>query len=465
MHQARCPHCGSLLDDDGSLAGQEVVCPSCTGIFCVGERAAPGSGPSHRAARPAGGLAPASDAAETGPVSEQPLAKQPPRATAGPEPPPVYGPDPLPKIDTEAAPRPASAQTGQRQKPRDPRTVIYSLLGLALFLAALIGAVVGGRYVRQRRVADAEASKTVGQWIDQLARGRDKAARHEAAEALLAEGPQAMMQALDATTDAPDEGNSISITPPAVQAIADLGPPVVGTLAEALGSETLDVRVAAAYILREMGPESKGAVTALAKAAGDRNARVRWYAIDALANAGEDAAPAVPALIPLLENKDRFTRRRAVVTLGRIGPPAKAAVPALAKLQSEVPDRSIRQAAEAALHLINLDRIAAESMSRASDEVKELVRRLGEEDQYESVSAARALGRLGPKAVDAVPALAQALGSKNKWVREAAAEALGEMGRDARPYVPVLEKAAGDEEEVVRQAAQQALEKIRPGRS
>ena len=33
MHQAKCPHCGSSLDDDGSLAGQEVVCPQCTGIF------------------------------------------------------------------------------------------------------------------------------------------------------------------------------------------------------------------------------------------------------------------------------------------------------------------------------------------------------------------------------------------------------------------------------------------------
>ena len=463
MHQVKCPHCGSPLEDDGSLAGQEVVCPKCTGIFCVCEPDSSDSGATKGATQPVGGSPPA-DATSAKPGSASETAGQPKRASTGPAPPPICDPDPLPKIDTEATPRPAPARDEQPQGPRDRRTLIYSLLGLTLFLAALIGAVLGGRLVRDHMAADPDGEKTVEQWIEQLAEGRDKAARREAAEALLAAGPEAMVQALDATTDTPDDGNTISITPPAVRAIAELGPPVVGTLAEALASETLDVRVAAAYVLREMGPESKGAVAALAKAAGDNNARVRWYAIDALANAGPDAAPAVDALIPLLENKDRFTRRRAVVALGRIGPAAKAAVPALAKLQNEVPDRSIREAAEATLHLINLEGIAAESMSGASDEVKELVRRLQDKDQYESVSAARALGRLGRKAVEAVPALAQALGSNNKWVREAAAEALGEMGRDARPYVPALEKAAQDEEEEVRQAARKALEKIRPGR-
>ena len=460
MHQVRCPHCGTPLDDDGLLVGHEVVCPKCSGIFCVSEPTASGSGPLEGAAQPFRESLPASEPVGTKPAVGPQAAGPPNRAGAGPEAPPVYDPDPLPKIDTEAAPRPAP--TGRPQEPRDRRTLIYSLLGLAVFLAALIGAVLGGRYVRDRRAAEAGGEKTVEAWIDQLAGGRDKAARREAAEALLAEGPEAMMAALDATTDTPDDGNTISITPPAVEAIAGLGQPAVGTLAQALGSETLDVRAAAAYILRDMGPESKGAVEALTKAAGDTNARVRWYAIDALANAGADAAPAVDVLIPLVEHKDRFTRRRAIIALGRIGPKAKAAVPALTKVKDEVRDRSIREAAEATLHLINLEGIAAESMSQASEEVKELVRRLADEDQYESVPAAKALGRMGPGAVEAVPALAQALKRDNKWVREAAALALGEMGRDARPYIPALKEAAKDQEEEVRQAARKALEKIRP---
>jgi len=470
MHQVKCPHCGSPLDDDGSLVGQEVVCPKCTGIFCVSEPGSPGGAGSEGSTQPAGGPAtdrPAAPAASFSEPAPETVPTSKP-AGGGPEPPPVYEPDPLPKIDTEAAPHPATTPGGERaqeqeeQEPRDRRTLIWGLLGVVIFLAALIGAVLGGRFVRDRMTGDAEGEKTVERWIDQLAHGHDEAARREAAEALLAEGPEAMIQALDATTDAPDDANTVSISPAAVRAIAGLGPPVVDTLAEALGSEALDVRVAAAHILSTMGPDSKDAVKALAKAAGDDNRRVRWYSIDALGHAGPESAPAVDALIPLLENEDRFTRRRAVEALEQIGPAAKAAVPALTKLRSEVPDRSIRQAADAALHVINLEAIAAESMRGASDEVKKLVKGLETGEEHEAVSAAKALGHMGRDASEAAPVLAQALRSKKKWVRESAAEALGEMGRAARPYIPALEKAAADEEKEVREAATKALKKIRP---
>lgn len=340
--------------------------------------------------------------------------------------------------------------------------VIYSLLGLIVFLVALIVAVQAGRYVRDHRVTDSDGEKTLEQWIDQLCRGKSEAARREAAETLLAEGPEALAAALDAATDAPEEGNVVSIDPPAVAAIVSLGAEVVEPLSEALRSETLDVRLAAAYILREMKVDIQAAIPALAVAATDDNARVRWYAIDALANAGPEATGAVEVLIGLVDHPDRHTRSRAIVALGRIGPKAMAAVPALTKVYKNAQERSVREAANVALHSINLEEIANESLSGASDEVKQLVEQLKDDDETRSAAAARALGQLGPRAVEAAPSLALALGREEKWVREAAADALGTMGYHARPFIPALEKAAKDDEPEVRKAARRSLKKVRP---
>ncbi len=439
MHQANCPHCRAALEHDGSLAGQEVVCPSCTGIFRVA-----GQGNAR------GGALPQAPAAQA---------------------PPVQPTNPLPVIDTRArrapaAPQPTvSEETGPPDESGGSRALVYGLTGLVLFLLGLIGAVVGGRYVRDRMdQAPAVSEPTVEQWVEQLAHGTDKVARRQAAEALVASGPDAVAAGLDAIAEARDDGNVFNISPPAVQALAELGPPAVGPLSQALTSDKLNVRAGAAFVLREMGPQCQEAVEPLAKAAADPNPRVRWYALDALAAIGPGAAPAVDALIPLAEHEERLTRRRAIAALGRIGPKAKAAVPAITKVEQAEPDNSIRQAAELALRQINLEAIVEESLKEASDEVKQLVKRLQDKSPYESSAAARALGKMGRDAAEAIPALAQALqraeAPDDKWVREAAAEALGAMGRDARPFAASLVAATQDKEPEVRTAAQRALEKV-----
>jgi HEAT repeat protein len=460
VYQVNCPHCGSVLDNDGSLTGQEIVCPACSGIFRVPGPTAPVERPADRFTAPQPQPLPGPAESVTASVSQTAAMPGPSSRGAGPEAPPVYEPDPFPKIDRTARPHSAAPEAAASDEPGRSRVLIYSLLGLVLFLLALIGAVAGGRYVRDRMEGQASGEKTVEEWIGQLQKGRDQQSRREAAEALLQQGPEAVSAALRAITSVGQDGNTLSINPRAVQAMAESGPAAVDAMVQALASETLDVRVAAAYILREMGSKSKGAVEALARAAGDKNPRVRWYAMDALANAGPDAAPAIETLIPLVSDQERFTRRRAIVALGKIGPKAKAAVPILTKVQQEERDQSIRDAAGTALQLINLAGIAQESIKDASDEVKQLVKRLQDKDEYESVPAAKALGRMGREAVEAVPALAQALQRSEKWVREAAAEALGAMGRDARPYLPALQRAAEDREPEVREAAQKAVEKI-----
>lgn len=468
MHQATCPHCRAALEHDGSLAGQEVVCPSCTGIFRVG---GPGEGPSRAPApgRPAEIGAPPS-VAMTSPrpaeAQEAPAGRTVPQPPA-PEAPPVQPTNPFPVIDTgRSRSTLAAAQEGSAEGPvaeegRGSRALVLALAGLVLFLLGLIGAVAAGRYVRGRAAPEETAeAPTAEHWIAQLSKGSDKASRQAAAEAILEAGPEAVAAALDAVAETKDDGNVFNISPPAVRALADLGVPAVDPLGRALASEKPNVRAGAAYILREMGAQSRGAVPALARAAGDPNARVRWYALDALAAIGPGAAPAVEALIPLVGHEERLTRRRAIAALGRIGPKAKAALPAITNAEQDGADASVRLAAELAARQINLEAVVEQSLQDASDEVKQLVKRLQDESPHESSAAARALGKLGRDAAEAVPALAQALQRDDKWVREAAAEALGEMGRDARPFVTALQAAAQDPELEVREAAQRALEKV-----
>lgn len=342
------------------------------------------------------------------------------------------------------------------------RVVLYGLSWLAGTLVVMILVAV-----TIRLVADSPASRrapsrptSLPGWIVQLKDGPGEELQREAAEELVAQGPDAVIAALDAVANIPDKGDALVLSEPAVRALAAVGPPVVAPVAEALGSERDDLRVAAACVLRELGPEALPAVAALGESLADENRWVRWYAADALADLGPGAAPAVGALMRLAEHEDRFSRRRAVVALGRIGPAAKAAAPLLARIETEDPSSSIRRAAAVALHQVNLADLAEQAAAAASEQVRQLIRQLGEGDEFEIAAAARSLGELGPSAAAAVPALTQTLGSENKWLRVAAAEALGTIGNEATNVVPALQALLRDAEPEVQAAAGEALQKI-----
>jgi HEAT repeat protein len=223
----------------------------------------------------------------------------------------------------------------------------------------------------------------------------------------------------------------------------------------------LPVKVAAADVLREMGPRAAKAVPALAKIAGDRNRWVRSFACNALGNVGPAAAPAIDALLAVVQHEDPYTRRHAVTALGQIGPAAVKAVPALKERADDTAEKDdVRDAAIAALYQVNLAQIERDALKKASKEIRELSQRLRSNDQFEAVPAAKTLARKGSEARLAVPSLALALQCKNKWIREAAARALGEMGREAKVVRPALEQAAADPELEVHEAAEKALAKI-----
>jgi len=427
MNPVICPHCGELFQDNGLTAGETVVCPACHRVLQVwGDADATCE---LRWSNPVGG------------DDEHPA-------------------DVL-RIEESAV---RSAHQGAESS--GSRTVILGLLGLVVFLIALIGAVLAARQLRPviaNRNAPPEPV-TLDDWIRQLEVGPGKPDRLQAAETIAGMGPEAVIAALDATTVVPADASMLDTSPAVIHAMAAVGPGAVPALCEGLLSEKQNVRAGAARVLREMGSRAEGAVTALAGALKDDNRWVRWYAIETLGNLGPDAASAVDALVPLLDHPDRYTRRRAVRALSQIGPVAGAAVSALVRVQKNDKDYSVRKAATAALLQVNLAEIPAESASQAGQYVQELIKQLREGDQYGAVAAAKSLGNLGRDAQPAVPALIQALRSPNKWRREAAAGALGALGRNAKMAVPALKKLLHDDSSEVRTAAEEALKKIeQPG--
>ncbi len=345
---------------------------------------------------------------------------------------------------------------------RRNRTIIFLLLGLAVFLSILIAAVLALRWISLHSLRESGPQKPVNlaQWIEQLRSGPDPPARREAAEMIASMGSEALIETLDAVAEIPEDGNLFHISPPVFDALAEVGPSAVDGLSEALRSPKPNVRSAAAKLLRQMGHEAEPAMESLASVLDDDMRWVRWYAADALGNLEGDAAAAVDALLAAAGHEDHYTRRRAIVALGRIGPPAKPAAPLLRTIEQEDPDRTVRRAAVLARHQIDIEAIAAAATANAEGDLLEQIEKLSHGDEYQRVAAAKALSQLGPRAARAAPVLARALDDSNKWVREAAAEALGTIGREARNYTPFLEKRLTDEAPEVRAAAREALAQI-----
>lgn len=357
------------------------------------------------------------------------------------------------------------------------RWAIWGLGAAAVFLLLAIGAVVAVRHARARWLAPHRSAEPVArstdEWLAALLQDDDDV-RRQAAGAIVAAGPSAVRTALERVCSLPDGNNVLELDRRAVPALAEAtgarggeasvdaggGSEAIQVLGEALSSDSPAVRVAAAAVLREVGPHAAAQVGALTTALADDNRWVRWYAAEALANAGAEASAAVDALCRALDHEDRYTRRRAAVALGRIGPAGRSAVERLEALASDDPDRTVREAARTALFHVNLDALAAAGVSQADPRIQELVARLDEDDEFESVAAANALGRLGPDAAAAAPALARALRSPNKWLRVAAAEALGAIGPGGGPAAASLEEAGDDPDADVRAAVRAALESL-----
>ncbi|MHC4504819.1 MAG: HEAT repeat domain-containing protein, partial [Planctomycetota bacterium] len=117
----------------------------------------------------------------------------------------------------------------------------------------------------------------------------------------------------------------------AARVLARKGAAAVPALVEALKSDKLGARRAAADGLTHMGPECAPAGPALVVALGDPDLRVRWDAAIAVRKARPEARDAVPALIRMFEQETDCPQESAARTLASYGAEARSAIPALVK--------------------------------------------------------------------------------------------------------------------------------------
>jgi HEAT repeat protein len=193
------------------------------------------------------------------------------------------------------------------------------------------------------------------------------------------------------------------------------------------------IRAGAAMALSHLGQEAKLARADLRQALGDESIQVRLYAAQVLwyLDPEKDTAEmVVPVLGKLLKAKDTAFRADAAVTLVNIGPRATAAVDDLIDALKD-PSNDPDQRGRCAFALASIGPEAAPAVKVLADLVRTGGGALSEHAAY-------ALQRIGPKAVGALPELAAALKDRNVQLRGRVALALAAVGEGAKPAVKDL---------------------------
>jgi HEAT repeat protein len=188
-------------------------------------------------------------------------------------------------------------------------------------------------------------------------------------------------------------------------------------LATQAGNKDVEVRLAALYVLEELGPEAAPAAAAAAKAMDDEDSFVRWAAARVLGKmAPWEADKAVPALVRRVSDDNGDVRITALAALERYGPEAAPAV----------------------------------------EKVTALLKKGGDEQtRLWAVRVLAAVGRAGREKT-AAP-LIEALSAKEVTIRRAAAGALAGLGAPDEATTAALRAALKDADGEVRRTASEAL--------
>lgn len=353
MNQVACPHCGMIVMNDGSLSGQSVACPQCGGLFVMPAAPEPEASPPSSTYV----LPPVTQVIDTPPPSTY---VPPPVTQVIDAPPPSDMPAVLPPLPSSglATAGPLHVAETHHAPPSVSKSntslaqvLTYVLAGIGVAVAIVIVVLLGqgGEPVPQRKQTPPARAETPDDWIRQLRQAPTEADRSKAAAAIANSSPEVVMAAIETVIDLEEGGKSYRVDKGAMACLVAEGPKRGRSLVQALHAKSEKVRIGAAYMLREMGPEAIGAREALIEALDDESRWVRRLSTAALGNLGRDAAPAVEKLTRLLSHEDKYTRLDAAEALGHIGPDARAAVPALKKLVEEESVFRIRRAAEMSL--------------------------------------------------------------------------------------------------------------------
>jgi len=269
----------------------------------------------------------------------------------------------------------------------------------------------------------------------------------------------------------------------ASKAIETLGARAVPRLIEALGSDSMDVRIWSVHTLGKIGCAASAAATALADLMQSKETSLRAVAARSLGRIRASDRESIALLGKATTDEDTRVRRWSVVSLGQIGPAAAAAVP---QLIDALNDQPIRQEAVRALIQIGKHAVPQLTEALASNAVRleaaealrgidpAIARRLKidrptkadlcalrlslrnkKKDIDARIRATESLGLLG---LEAVPILIAAFAEKDAVVL-AATSAFQNIGSSA---VPLLRATFEQESAAVQAAAIQALAAIGP---
>ncbi|MEP6670462.1 MAG: HEAT repeat domain-containing protein [Chthoniobacter sp.] len=329
---------------------------------------------------------------------------------------------------------------------------------------AALNALLSNSAVRQAAVPKLAA----------LLKDNNPAVRERAARALGRVGPGAvdalptLLQAARTADGAPAYADALAqIGPKALPALLDIlqkskpaeskwvlrilhsfGPPAVPVLAEALKSNTPEVRIAAANALAEMGHEADTAAKSLFVSTKDSSPAVQAAAFRALVAVHADSGRLKPLLQEALTDKDPQVRRAAAAGMAALGGAAALGVDGLVDLLSD-DNPAGRIAAVQALGQLG---------DKAAPAVNALISRL--DDPVLQSSVVEALGHIGPAAAPAVPRLVEMAKSKKDDQRTSILPVLTGIGPGAKEALPLIYEAVRDSAPDVRASAATALASV-----
>jgi HEAT repeat protein len=261
------------------------------------------------------------------------------------------------------------------------------------------------------------------------------------AEALAEIGPQAVPPLLDIL-----QKKKSAESKWALRALHGFGPPAVPVLAEALKSNSPEVRAAAAGALGDMGHEAEAAATPLFVLTKDANPAVQAAAFRALVAVHADTERLKPLLQAALASKDTDVRKASAAGLAALGGAATLGVDGLLDLLAD-DNAAGRLAAVQALGQLG---------ARAAPAVDALLSHLGDPALQSAV--VDTLGQIGPAAAPAVPRLLEI--SKKGDQRTTILPLLTAIGPGAKEALPMIYAAVKDYNTDVRASAATALASV-----
>ncbi|MBI5368433.1 MAG: HEAT repeat domain-containing protein [Planctomycetes bacterium] len=237
-------------------------------------------------------------------------------------------------------------------------------------------------------------------------------------------------------------GNDLLWAAPDLRRFGAVG---AAALEEALGRRDLapESRMAAAYAVLRITPQSTAGRAAVLAALRERQAGLRRAAATALDWLELDGEEIESGLLTALEDLDVYVRRTCALALARLDPTADQAAPILIGWL-RVPWMERQHTASALIEM-------------GASAVPHLVSALSGREERLRAEIATILGRIGRFAQPAVNALRAALADPEAGLRAEAALALGRIGTPARAACAELRRCALEKELEVRLNARFAL--------